>query len=109
MGMNNNYTGRDEMVRYEWDLETVDSKHGDVLDHNHADKLKELLFLKNKKPSDFNPNDKGMHYDLVLVRDEGDEFDGITNRSWAYPNEGKMPKEFDNGISVPKRFLTEYE
>ncbi len=55
-----------------------------------------------------NPEMEGCHYELVLVRDEGDEFDGVTNRSWAYEDEGKMPKEFDNGISVPKRFLAEY-
>ena len=95
------------MVRYEWDIETVDSKHGDVLDHNHADKLKELLFLKNKKPSDFNPNDKGMHYDLVLVRDLWVDSE-LEQRRWAYPDGGKMPKEFDNGVAVPKRFLAEY-
>tara|TARA_Y100000593_G_C4224152_1_gene293525 strand:+ start:374 stop:676 length:303 start_codon:yes stop_codon:yes gene_type:complete len=96
------------MVRYEWDLETVDSKHGDVLDHHHADKLKELLFFKNKKPSDFNPNDKGTHYDLVLVRDLWVDSE-LEQRTWAYEDEGKIPKEFDNGISVPKRFLAEYE
>ena len=93
------------MVRYEWDIETVSrySLGGDVLDHHHADKLKELLFYKNEKP-----DMDGCHYDLVLVRDDGNEYDGITNRSWAYETEGKMPTEFDNGIVVPKRFLAEY-
>jgi len=91
------------MVGYEWDIETVTDEDGDVMDHHHGNKLKELLFYKNTKPED------GFHYELVLVRDVWDEFDGVTNRTWAYEDEGKMPKEFDNGVAVPKRFLAEYE
>ena len=46
---------------------------------------------------------------LVLVRDVGNDFDGLTCRSWAYPENNKMPTEFDDGTKVPKRFLIEYE
>ena len=91
------------MVTYEWDIETVTDEDGDVMDHNHADKLKELLFYKNEKP-----DMDGCHYELVLVRDLWED-SNLEQRTWAYPDGGKMPKEFDNGVAVPKRFLEEYE
>jgi len=87
---------------YEWDIETVDSESFDVLDHHHGDKLKELEHFKTQKP------DAGEHYELVLVRDTGDEYEGITSRGHWYPME-EGEAEFSNGYSVPKRFIKEYE
>lgn len=86
------------MTMYEWDYETVD-EHGDVIDHNHRSRLWQ-----------FNDADKTDW--LVLVRDEGDEANGLENRSWAYVKEGILPKYFQdadnhNTAKVPKRFHEE--
>jgi hypothetical protein len=85
-------------ISYEWDYETVD-EFGDILDHNHADKL-----------SQFTDQDKTDS--LVLVRDEGNENEGVVNRSWAYVKEGKLPEYFKDAAGcevskVPKRFHLE--
>jgi hypothetical protein len=95
------------MVCYEWDVEIVTDKDMDVMDHNHAKPgdLKSLLVLKDTIPD----NIDGCHYELVLVRNVWDEFDGVTQRQWAYEEDGKMPTTFDNGQKVPKRFLAEYK
>ena len=83
---------------YEWDYETID-EFGDVLDHNHADKL-----------SSYEPSE--ITNDLVLVRDTVDELDIIKDREWAYVKDGKLPEFFkdamgNNGARVPKRFHKE--
>ena len=77
---------------YEWDYETVD-KNGDVIEHNHRDKL-----------SQFTEQDKTDT--LVLVRDKGPE------RHWAYVENGKLPEFFSDAyqrptVKVPKRFHKE--
>jgi len=87
-------------VNYEWDIETID-KDGDNQDNFYSDKLKDLLWAKIKKPDIEN-----CHYVLVLIRYKGNDFE---ERSWAYPENNKMPTTFEDGISVPKRFLVEYE
>ena len=48
--------------------------------------------------------------DFGLVRDEGNEIDGLTDRYWAYVKGGKLPEYFSDSmgvpikIKVPKRF-----
>ena len=81
-------------VNYEWDRETVD-EHGDIIDHNHANKLKDII------------NDDGV---LVLVRDVYTEANGVECRSWAYVDENNFLPEFftdafDKPVAkVPQRF-----
>jgi len=50
---------------------------------------------------------------LVLVRDKGNDLDGLVDRAWAYVDDNWfLPKTFtycgepeeDSGIPVPKRF-----
>jgi hypothetical protein len=50
---------------------------------------------------------------LVLVRDKGNDLDGLVDRAWAYVDDNWfLPKTFtycgepeeDSGIAVPKRF-----
>lgn len=77
---------------YEWDYETV-NKDGDIIDHNHADKLTEF--------SEVCKTDT-----LVLVRDSDNE------RAWAYVENGKLPEFFSDAYQrpttkVPKRFHKE--
>jgi hypothetical protein len=99
------------MVDYEWDIEITDNKTKECQDHWHADKLKDLLWAnpKSKEYEEHKSYYPNRHFVLVLVRDEGNDFDGVTARSWAYVENNKMPTEFDDGIKVPKRFLIEYE
>lgn len=87
-------------VSYEWDVETV-APDGDVLDHDHDDNcLSRLLARRNELEA-------GTAH-LVLVRDVNDEVDGVTDRTWAYVEDGQMPDEFEDGRNVPKRFLAEF-
>lgn len=85
-------------VNYEWTLETLDD--GDIIDSDFADKL---TFDK----------DDLVGKDLGLVRDEGNEADGITDRLWAYVKDGNLPEYFSDSmgtpiaIKVPQRFHNE--
>ena len=88
-------------VNYEWDIEWVD-RHGDIQDHNHRDKL------EDHKPPRKVPDANGYTEDLVLVRDEWNEWEWLVDRQWAYVKEGILPEKFDCGAKVPKRFHVEY-
>jgi hypothetical protein len=87
-------------VAYEWCYEVTD-EHGDIIDSNFADKL-----------SEFSKNEEG---ELLLVRNEGDEINGVEDRQWAYVKDGKLPFKFSDArnveieIDVPKRFFKELE
>ncbi len=90
-------------VSYEWDLETWDEL--DCLDHHHAEKLRDLPTPSNKFEK------------LVLVRDVGDQVNGLVDRMWAYVDEsGMLPKYFslpgpsryyETNVKVPQRFHRE--
>jgi len=86
------------MIAYEWCFETVDD--GDIIDSNFADKL-----------SDFTDSDKTDT--LCLVRNEGDEINGLEDRLWAYVKDGKLPEFFEDGrgkdvdVKVPLKFKNE--
>lgn len=86
------------MIAYEWCYEVTD-ENGDIIDSNFADKL-----------SEFSKSEEGV---LVLVRNEGDEINGLEDRQWAYVKDGKLPLKFSDarnveiGIDVPKRFFKE--
>lgn len=84
-------------IAYEWDIETVD-EFGDIHDHNHSARCPGI-------PAE--PNER-----LVLVRDAGNDDDGITDRQWAYVVDGKLPAKFSDALdveraSVPARFHRE--
>lgn len=91
---------------YEWDIETVDldtgalhSADADILDHCHADRLRDLP-------------DPGHDQRLVLVRDVIDGT-GVIDRSHAYVGTtGYLPDLFtygegEMGERVPQRFHDE--
>lgn len=86
-------------IYYEWDYETMDL-FGDIEDHNFKDKLNDFQQYEVTKS-------------LVLVRDSGNERDGITDRVWAYVKNKKLPEYFTDGanekvnIKVPKKFHKE--
>lgn len=88
-------------VHYEWDVETMD-EHGDVLDHFHCDTAEKALDELDEATAQ-EPRQ------LVLVRDEGNEEDGITNRTWAYVKDGQLPIYFQDENFVPVRFHKELQ
>lgn len=107
---------------YEWDIELVDAESGDILDHNHADKLTQYSEIEIWHALTRFVDDKGEMTRLVLVRDsrftisrgfsKGQE--GL-DRTWAYVTEAmQLPATFDpdnggspDGHKVPARFVAE--
>jgi len=93
------------MVRYEWDVETMDS-HGDIEDHHHDDTVRPLL-------QRYRTELKTAACELVLVRDVWDmtAYPDLIEREWAYVRGEKLPEFFHGGPGVdhkvPKRFHTE--
>lgn len=83
-------------VIYEWSVETVD-ENGDIIDSSFWDEKPTEPLEQNQK--------------LCLIRNEGNEIDGVTDRLWAYVENGKLPEYFTDSndcivsIKVPKRFL----
>lgn len=82
------------MITYEWTLETI--VDDEIADSDFSDTLT------------FNKEDLSGN-DLGLVRNEGNEANGITDRYWAYIKDGKLPEYFSDSqgeinIKVPQRF-----
>lgn len=96
-------------IHYEWDIETVDGESGDILDHDHRDRLHDFggEELTNAINKDYDADNTFTR--LVLVRDS--ERDG---RSWAYLTDAReMPEQFldayDRPVAkVPQRFIREF-
>ncbi len=89
-------------VDYEWAVEHTDSD-GDIHDHDYAKTYSELI--KNKRVIE------GLASVIVLVRSEGSELEGVTDRAWAYLKDGKLPECFFNcfnqkmpNMKVPKKY-----
>ncbi len=74
-------------ITYEWCCEILDD--GDIIDTNFADKLQDI------------GKDELAGNDLVLVLNEGNENEGITNRLWAYVKGGKLPEYFADSMHTP--------
>lgn len=97
-----------ERVSYEWDIETFVAPDGDIIDHHHSNTIAGFApqdvwaALNGDVNSETNISTR-----LVLVRDVGDEVDGMTDRQWAYVEDMRFPDAFDNGALVPKRFIDE--
>lgn len=89
---------------YEWWIEETHKNGDDIQEVHHSDDLPYLLYFKNNKPDTID-----YHHVLVLTRYKCNDFDGVNTQSYAYPENNKMPTEFDDGTKVPKRFLIEYE
>jgi hypothetical protein len=87
---------------YEWDIEEWDDG-GDVIDHNHVDKVTEDLLSKVD----------GKFFHLVLVRNSGNRYTGLIHRDWSYTYKSHitgtwlLPDIFDDGYKVPERFHVE--
>lgn len=88
-----------DLISYEWVMEEIENREGDIIDPQFCDTLKEALAIE--------PDEKALRVEIALVRFEGNEFDGIRLREYAYLNDGKLPEEFEDGYKVPKRFHDE--
>ena len=88
-------------VSYEWDIEEVD-ENGDVQDHDCRAHLTDF---------GISPVIDGERYQLVLVRNVGNDSDGLTERDWAYAerHNGRwvLPEHFEGGKPVPQRYHEE--
>ena len=85
-------------IRYEWCKEEVDENQ-DIIDSIFEDKLCDL---------------KNHQGHLLLVRNEGSEDEGLTDRFWAYVKDNKLPEYFSDDLShevaikVPQKYHKEY-
>ena len=85
---------------YEWCAERLDGE--DIVDHRHADRLRDLWPVDDDER-------------LCLVRDTGDDINGLSDRMWAYADNRMLPSHFTycgegmhpNGFKVPQRFHRE--
>ncbi len=81
-------------VVYEWSIETLD-ENGDIIDSDFSETPFEVVESNQR---------------MCLVRNEGNEVDGLTDRLWAYVVDGRLPDVFENGegypvsCKVPERF-----
>ena len=85
---------------YEWSLETLDENH-DIMDCNFEDTL---TFDKGSLEGN----------DLCLLRNIGNEEEGLIDRVYAYVKDGKLPAYFEsemggegNSYKIPERFHKE--
>jgi len=76
---------KENFTEYEWDIELVDKKHGDILDHDHSDKCPKIPTLDTEE----------VFERLVLVKDVYRNWD-LVDRTWAYVEDGKLPEHFSN-------------
>lgn len=91
---------------YEWDFEEVD-QFGDIVDHDFTEQLR-----SNHTPDILDTNAGQNDVVLTLIRNVGNDYDGIVEREWAYTQRNSdgmwfLPMEFDGGSIVPKRFHAE--
>jgi hypothetical protein len=102
-------------VRYEWLVETLDldncnsddADDADIIEVYHADTYAEALKWAEQADQPVR---------IGLVRDRGNDLEGLLDRQWAYLTAGTMgtlPERFDwgggetNGAKVPERFHRE--
>ena len=91
-------------ITIEWLVEELDS-NGDILNVHHCDTYAHARKVAGW--SDYNT-------DIGLVRDRGNDLDGLLDRQWAYLEDGRLPERFsDSGGSegplVPAKFHFEVQ
>ena len=96
-------------ITYEWLVETLDldsadsADDADIIEVYHADTYAEALKWAEQEEQPVR---------IGLVRDRGNNLDGLIDRQWAYLDAGTMgalPEHFDGGIKVPARYHRELE
>ena len=102
------------MVDYEWCVETVLLDSGDIEELDFMNTLRLCEGLARELRKDEHSDGQERDYRIVLVRSEGNEHAGVTDRLWAYFKDGQMPEYFSNGLAdtkvrVPKKYRREAE
>ncbi len=98
-------------VLYEWTVETLDIYPGcgddpDIIDTSAFESLEDAIKFKAycEEPSR-----------LVLVRQQGNDIEGLTDRSWAYIKKMSLPEYFCYGADeqsehvVPKKYKQQWD
>ena len=83
-------------VSYEWVAEETD-EHGDIIEPWFGESLHEVLYCTM---------DSQFKVRVALVRNEGNDEDGLQDRQYAYVVNGLL-EPFDGGAMIPKRFFKE--
>lgn len=91
---------------YEWTLEYID-EHGDIIDADFDTKLADLIKGQRYKEGEDFGGEVVRRIDIGLVRDYGNDEDGLIDRQHAYIKDGAFPVKFDGGAAVPTRFALE--
>jgi len=85
---------------YEWTCEQLD-EFGDIQNSDFGDKLSDVKDFGKGEP---------LQRAIALVKNVGNDDDGLVERTWAYiTEEGKLPELFINQDRVPKRFHKELD
>ena len=90
---------------YEWTVELLEDAtdpDGDILDTSAFDTLADALHFMTGEDN----------CRLVLVRNVGNDIEGLTARLWAYVEDGELPDYFEDGgaetaVRVPAKFHAE--
>lgn len=94
-----------QTVFYEWAVETID-EFSNIEDVDHFDTYAEVLqFIEQNEP------EPGYEYRVALtrLRYSPDDRDQLVERSYAYMDDGALPREFEDGdmCRVPAKFHKE--
>lgn len=101
-------------VIVEWLLEVLDGPDDgsdpDILDVRHAATFEAVRkYVRHEVENGWNPD----HMRIGLVRDRGNEDEGIICRSWAYISSGKLPSYFNDTdqdvAKVPAKYQNEID
>jgi hypothetical protein len=91
-------------VSIEWVVEALDP-YGDIIDLLHSD-----TYAEAEQLAEALREEHGVEVQVGLVRDRGNDVEGILDRSWAYVVNGALPVRFEPGnVLVPKRYHLELQ
>ena len=91
-------------IVYEWLVEELEDGSGDpdIVDVTYYPTLAEARHHADSII------DRVGFVRVGLMRDVGNDVDGLADRQWAYLDaDGALPDEFDGGASIPRRFFKE--
>lgn len=98
-------------VRYEWvalAIEDYDNGEHDIQDRSERD----TLAAARQDAAGFAASGRYSRTEIELVRDEGNDLDGLIDRQFAVLKDGRLPEYFSYGdgeelARVPQRFHRE--
>jgi hypothetical protein len=88
-------------ITYEWVAEPTD-EYDDIIDPIFGDTYKEVadVTIANFKDA--------VVVNYALVRNDGNDEQGLQERQYAYIVDGLLPMLFDDGAAVPTRYGINY-